>query len=72
MFIDATGSVHFEFWEGIKLNGKRFQSVPLFEMCRTYGDLTVTEACRNLGCYPYAADLATIKEECERIESNYI
>lgn len=72
MFIDAEGEVHFEFWEGIKLDGRVFKSIPLFKVCLEYGDLTVTHACRNLGCLPYAQDLATIKTECKRIENSYV
>lgn len=72
MFIDSHGEVQFEFWEGIKLDGRTFKSLPLWQVCREYGDLTTVDACRNLGCFPYAQDLASIKTECERIENSYV
>jgi hypothetical protein len=72
MFTDATGEVHFEIWEGIRLDGRTFQSLPLFELCREYGELTVSHACRNLGCFPHAQDLSAIKTECRRIEESYV
>jgi hypothetical protein len=72
MWTDATGEVHFEFWDGIKLNGKTFQSLPLFNLCREFGNAQVLKACTDLGCYPYAADLKAIKDECQRQENSYV
>jgi len=63
MWTDACGETHFEFWEGIKFNGKTHKSVPLGQ---------VLGACIHLGCPPYIADLKAIKEECERQESSYV
>jgi len=72
MWTDACGNTHYEFWEGIKLGGKTFTSLPLFNLCQEYGDAQVRDACIHLGCRPYAEDLAAIKEECERQESLYV
>ena len=72
MHIDALGEVHFEFWEGIKFAGRTFKSLPLFNLCQEFGTMHVAEACRHLGCMPYAADLAAIKQECQRQEASYV
>ena len=72
MWTDACGETHFEFWEGIKFAGRTFQSVPLFNLCQEYGTAQVKDACIHLGVMPYAADLAAIKEECERQENSYV
>jgi len=72
MYTDALGNTHFEFWEGIKLNGRTFQSLPLFKLCQEFGDAQVTDACHHLGCFPHVADLSAIREECERREAMYV
>lgn len=72
MWTDACGEIHYEFWGGIKFNGKTFQSLPLFNLCLEYGDAQVIDACHHLGCLPYAADLAAIKAECQRQEDSYV
>lgn len=72
MWTDATGEIHFEFWEGIKLNGKTYQSRPLFNLCNEFGDAQVLDACIHLGCLPYVEDLAAIREECQRQEDSYV
>jgi hypothetical protein len=72
MWTDACGETHFEFWEGIKFNGKTHKSVPLFQLCEEFGDGQVLGACIHLGCSPHIADLKAIKEECERQESSYV
>lgn len=72
MWTDACGETHYEFWEGIKMDGKIFSSRPLYEVCQEYGDGQVRGACLHLGCYPYAADLAAIKAECQRQEEAYV
>ena len=71
MFTDALGNLHFEFWEGIKFNGRTFQSRPLYEVCQEFGDANVLEACHTLGCLPHVQDLSAIREECERIEPKH-
>lgn len=71
MFTDALGNLHFEFWEGIKFNGRTFQSRPLYELCQEFGDANVLEACHTLGCLPYIQDLSAIREECIRMEPNH-
>jgi hypothetical protein len=72
MFKDALGNTHWEIWQGIKLNGRTFQSEPLYELSRRFGDAEILDACMRLGCLPYAADLQTIAEECERIENSFV
>lgn len=72
MWTNSTGEIHFEFWDGIKLNGKTFQSLPLFNLCREFGDAQVLQACIDLGCYPHAADLRAIQDECKRQEASYV
>lgn len=72
MWTDACGETHFEFWEGIKMNGKTHKSVALYNVCREYGDAQVLDACLHLGCLPYAQDLKAIKDECERQENSYV
>lgn len=72
MWTDACGETRYEFWEGIKLSGRTFTSRPLFNLCLEYGDAQVREACLHLGCFPYAEDLASIKQECQRQEDSYV
>ena len=72
MYQDALGNTHFEFWQGIKLAGRTFQSKDLFALCQEFGDAQVKDACTHLGCFPYAADLQAIKEECERVEAMFV
>jgi hypothetical protein len=72
MYTDALGNTHFEFWEGIKLAGRTFQSVPLYHLCQTYGDAQVRDACIHLGCMPYIQDLRAIADECERVERSFV
>ena len=72
MWTDACGETHYEFWEGIKLAGRTFNSRPLFNLCQDYGTAQVLGACMYLGCFPYIEDLAAIKEECERQEASYV
>ena len=72
MWTDALGRDHWEFWEGIKLNGKTYQSRPLFNLCNEFGDAQVLDACIHLGCSPYVEDLAAIREECQRQEDSYV
>lgn len=72
MHTDALGNTHFEFWQGIKLNGRNFQSVPLFKLCEEFGTAQVTDACHHLGCFPCIADLAAIRKECERREAMFV
>ena len=72
MYTDALDTTHFEFWQGIKLNGRNFQSVPLFKLCEEFGDAQIIDACHHLGCFPHVADLAAIRKECERVEAGYV
>lgn len=72
MYTDALGNTHFEFWQGLKIGGRTFQTLPLFRLCEEFGDAQVKDACDHLGCLPYVADLATIREECQRIENLYV
>lgn len=72
MYEDALGNIHFEFWEGIKLAGRTFQSRPLYNLCMEFGDAEVKDACIHLGCLPFVEDLQAIKEECERIEKRFV
>jgi hypothetical protein len=72
MFTDACGKTHYEFWEGIKLSGKSFHSVLLYNLCLEYGDAQVRDACIHLGLLPYAEDLSAIRDECQRQEDSYV
>lgn len=72
MWTDACGEIHFEFWEGIKMNGRTFRSEPLYHLCQEFGDGQVLGACLHLGCFPYVADLSAIKAECKRQEDSYV
>jgi hypothetical protein len=71
MFIDALGKCHFEFWTGLKMAGRTFQSVPLFQVCQEFGDAQVQDACMSLDVLPYDCELAGIKAECQRVEDAY-
>lgn len=72
MWTDANGEIHFEFWEGIKFNGKCHKSLPLYKLCQKFGSAQVLDACILLGCPPYIDDLGAIREECERQEAFYV
>ncbi len=72
MYKDALGNTRYEFWQGIKLGGRTFQSEDLYDLCREFGDAQVKDACIHLGCFPYRDDLQAIREECERIEAMYV
>ena len=72
MWTDTCGDTHFEFWDGIKMNGRTFVSRPLFALCQEFGTAQVQDACMHLGCFPYAQDLSTIRKECERQEASYV
>jgi hypothetical protein len=72
MFTDACGNDHYEFWTGITLNGKNYQSGPLYALCQEFGDAQVLDACMKLGCPPYVQDLAAIRQECKRQEDSYV
>jgi hypothetical protein len=72
MWTDACGEVHFEFWDGFRLNGRVFKSLPLYNLCMEFGTAQVTDACAHLGYYPYAEDLKAIKSECQRQEDSYV
>ena len=72
MWTDALGNNHWEFWEGIKRNGKTYQSRPLFNLCNEFGDAQVLDACIHLGCRPCVEDLATVRAECQRQEDSYV
>ena len=72
MWTDALGETHFEFWNGITLEGRTFKSVPLYNVCAEFGDAQVKQACIDLGCRPYVQDLQTIREECLKTEHRYV
>jgi len=72
MWTDAIGETHYEFWEGIKLNGKTHKSLPLYGLCQEFGNAQVLDACFSLGCLPYAEDLSAIRAECKRQEDSYV
>ena len=72
MWTDACGNDHYEFWEGIKINGKTYQSRPLYALCAEFGDAQVLDACMHLGCLPYVEDLSAIRAECQRQENSYV
>jgi hypothetical protein len=72
MWTDATGKVHFEFWEGIRLSGKTFYSVLLYNLCLEYGDAQVRDVCIHLELLPYAEHLSVIRAECKRVEESYV
>jgi len=72
MWTDALVETHFEFWNGITLEGRNFKSVPLYNVCSEFGDAQVKQACIDLGCRPYVQDLQTIREECLKTEHRYV
>jgi hypothetical protein len=72
MWTDGCGNDHYEFWTGITLNGKNYQSRPLFALCQEFGDAQVLDACMHLGCPPYVQDLAVIRQECKKVEASYV
>jgi len=72
MFTDALGNDHYEFWEGVKINGKTHQSRPLYALCMEFGTSRVQDACMHLGCLPYVQDLSAIRAECQRQENSYV
>ena len=72
MWVDACGETHFEFWDGVRLNGRTFKSIPLYSLCQEFGTAQVKDACAHLGCYPYAADLSAVRKECQRQEDSYV
>lgn len=69
MFTDSLGNVHWEFWEGIALNGRHFESVALFEVCRKHGTWHVKSACIATDKLPYDNDLSEIEKYIERSEN---
>ena len=72
MWTDACGETHFEFWNGIQLDGRTFKSVPLYNLCLEFGNAQVRQACIDLGCRPHIQDLQSIREECIRTENLYV
>ena len=72
MYNEQLDTTHFDMWQGIKFNGRTFQSPSLFNLCREFGDAQVIDACTHLGCFPYIADLSSIRKECERVEAGYV
>jgi len=72
MWTDACGNDHYEFWEGIRINGRTFQSRPLYSLCQEFGNARVLDACMHLGCMPHAQDLSVIRAECQRQEDSYV
>lgn len=72
MWTNLCGETRYEFWEGVRMGGRNFQSRPLYNLCQEFGTPQVIGACVHLGCYPYTEDLATITEECERQENSYV
>lgn len=72
MWVDACGETRYEFWDGIKINGRTFQSRPLYNLCQEFGDAQVLASCMHLGCFPYVEDLAAIREECQKQEDSYV
>jgi hypothetical protein len=72
MWTDACGNDHYEFWEGIKVNGKTYQSRPLYALCAEFGDAQVKDVCAHLGLMPYVQDLSAIRTECQRQENSYV
>jgi hypothetical protein len=72
MLTDACGNDHYEFWTGITINGKTYQSRPLHALCQEFGDAQVLDACMHLGCLPYVEDLSAIRAECQRQEDSYV
>jgi hypothetical protein len=71
MYTDALGNLHFEIWEGIKFNGRTFQSYPLYKLSQKFPEANIVEACHHLGCLPHVQDLSAIQEECERMEPKH-
>lgn len=71
MYTDALGNLHFEIWEGIKFNGRTFQSYPLYKLSQKFNEANIVEACHTLGCLPHVQDLSAIQEECERMEPKH-
>jgi len=72
MWTDACGNDHYEFWNGITLNGKTYQSRLLYEVCNEFGDAFVADACNVLDLNPNDEHLATIRKECKRVEESYV
>jgi hypothetical protein len=72
MWTDACGNDHYEFWTGIKRNGKTYQSRLLYEVCNEFGDAFVADACNVLDLNPNDEHLATIRKECKRVEESYV
>jgi hypothetical protein len=60
MWIDACGEIHFEFWQGLKLNGKTYKSLPLYNLCFEYGDSEVLEVCQAQNINPEEYNLSEI------------
>jgi hypothetical protein len=72
MWTDACGNDHYEFWTGIKRNGKTYQSRLLYEVCNEFGDPAVIDACNALDLNPNDENLAPIYKECQRQEDSYV
>lgn len=71
MWIDAIGDVHFEFWEGIKLNGKTYQSIPLYNLCVEYGEIEVIAAIKDIDLTPEEYNLTKIHNHLKTSTFNY-
>lgn len=72
MFTDALGNVHWEFWEGVAWNGRRYQSVELFRLCRDWGTNMVRDAVFDLDLCPSDDNLKKIKKYIEQSENSLV
>lgn len=72
MFTDALGNVHWEFWGGIRLNGRHYQSVALFALCRELGTHLVQQTCVELDTTPNDDNLEILRKEIEQNEKSLV
>jgi hypothetical protein len=71
MWIDAVGEVHFEFWNGLKMHGKTYKSLQLFNLCLEYGDAEVMEVCHIQDIRPEEYNLSEIQNHLKQNQFDY-
>ena len=72
MWTDALGEIHYEFWDGVRFNGKCYNSVALFWLCQDFGTNVVEQVCRETDTSPDESNLTAIRNGCNEHENSYV
>ena len=72
MWTDANGETHYEFWDGVRFNGKCHNNVPLFWLCQEFGTNVVEQVCRETDTSPEEYNLTAIRKGCIEQENSYV